>query len=96
MSGTNVHDLASEREARKKSLEMGGGGNDSGGMEARVARLETRLDGIHDVLTSIRERLSRLEGKIDNLPTTWVMLTAIVGSQVALLGFTFAILRFVR
>lgn len=42
----------------------------------------------------VEQRLARLEGVVANLPSTWVMLTAIAASQVTLLGFTFLILRY--
>lgn len=71
------------------------------GMEARVARLEDDfkearkdLKDIRDGIAGIRERLASLEGKIGNLPSTWVMVTTLAASQIALLGFTFAIIRF--
>jgi hypothetical protein len=38
--------------------------------------------------------LAYLRGRVENLPTTWVLLTSITASQAALLGFTFAMLRF--
>ena len=88
-------DLRREREDIVE-LEKGGGGDDSGGMDGRITRIETRLDALSEAMTALRERLAKIEGKIDNLPSTWVMVTTIVGSQVALLGFTFAILRFMR
>ena len=44
-------------------------------------------------LKVLRTDVAYLKGRIEQLPTTWVMLTAILGSMVALLGFTFVVLR---
>ena len=37
------------------------------GLGARMDRLEARMDGLEAVLKEIRDRLSRLEGKVDFL-----------------------------
>jgi hypothetical protein len=52
------------------------------------------IKGLDQRMGGIEQRLARLEGMISNLPSTWVMLTAIAASQVTLLGFTFPILRY--
>jgi hypothetical protein len=90
------------RDSRKaKPLESGAGGGDSGGMEPRIARLEEDVKELKaDVkslradLTAVRLDVAWLNGRVEQLPTTWVMLTSIVGSMVALLGFTFIVLRY--
>jgi hypothetical protein len=69
-------------------------------MEARVIRLEdqfgrietllTRLDGrlekLDDRVRNVEIELSGLKGKISQLPSTWAMMTAIIGSQIAFAG----------
>ena len=63
-------------------------------MEARVAHLEEDVQELKtDVKTVVRD-LAYLRGRMEQLPTTWVLLTSITASQAALLGFTFAMLRF--
>lgn len=54
----------------ERTLEPGGGGGDSGGMDgiaARVTRVEGRLDLIEHRLGAVEERMSRLEGRMDRL-----------------------------
>ena len=63
-------------------------------MEARVARLEDDVKDVRKDMKEVLSRLARLEGLVGQLPTTWVMLTAIIGSMIALLGFVFIILRY--
>lgn len=66
-------------------------------LEARVGRLEEDMKELKaDVreLGSLRQDLAYLRGRVEHLPATWVLLTSITASQAALLGFTFALLRF--
>jgi septal ring factor EnvC (AmiA/AmiB activator) len=69
-------------------------------LETRVAHLEEDMKELKaDVKTvvrdlgTLRQDLAYLRGRVENLPTTWVLLTSITASQAALLGFTFAMLR---
>lgn len=71
-----------ELERRMESLPKGGGDGTSGGMEARVARLEsdvehikttlqsldTRVSGVHSDVGSIKVTLGKLETSVSNLP----------------------------
>jgi archaellum component FlaC len=61
------------------------------GIRQQMAENDRQLRGL---VGGVEQRLARLEGVVANLPSTWVMLTAIAASQVALLGFTFLILRY--
>jgi hypothetical protein len=70
-------------------------------LEARVAHVEedvkelkTDMKTVVKDLGSLRQDLAYLRGRVEQLPTTWVLLTSITASQAALLGFTFAMLRF--
>ena len=76
-------------------------------MDARVSRLEddfkefrselrafrAELVGIRTDTGSIRGDLGELKGRIGSLPTTWVMLTGLIGSQVTLAGLVYAVAR---
>lgn len=71
-------------------------------MEARLSRLEedvrevrADLKALRNDVTGVRVDIAWLKGRVEQLPTTWVMLTAIIGSMVALLGFTFVVLRYI-
>ena len=37
------------------------------GLAARMDRLDSRMDGLAEVMREVRDRLSRLEGKVDFL-----------------------------
>lgn len=86
---------------RATELAGGDGGPHVPTMEQRVARLE---DDVKDVkadirtvktdLAAIRADLGYLKGRLENLPTTWVMVTTLLGSQAALLAFSFMLLRY--
>lgn len=45
-------------------LQSGGGGNNSGGMEARIAKLEARADGIEKRLDDIKTDIGRVETRL--------------------------------
>lgn len=68
-------------------------------LEPAIAVLATRLTSIEGRLTSIETRLgdlevtvARMEGRVSQLPTSWLMLTAIMPTVIAVTGGTAAIL----
>lgn len=90
-------------QGRKGSaLDSGGGPPHDPDMEVRVARLEDQFNRIEALLKGIDDRARRLEidagelkGRLAHLPTTWAMVTTVVGGQVALAGILFAAMRLV-
>lgn len=52
-----------------RTLKGGGGDGTFNDMEARVVKLEDKLDKVIERLGDVRERLVAVETKIDNLPT---------------------------
>lgn len=65
-----------------KGLRQGGDGGNSGGMEARVAKLETDVEYIkRDVsqlagdMRDVRDRMTRLETRVDHLPSKGFIVT---------------------
>jgi len=48
-----------------EALTHGGGGGDSGGMDKRIDRLETKMDRVEERLTSIEVTLARIDTKLD-------------------------------
>ncbi len=46
-----------------------------------------------DMKTAVRD-LSSMRGRLEHLPTTWVLIGTVAASQVTLLGFVFAMLKF--
>jgi len=86
-----------ERAPTPDDVDFGGGGDNSGGMSDlpfRVGRLEDDVKELRADMKVVRADLAWLKGRIEQLPTTWVLVTTIAASQAALLGFTFAILRY--
>jgi hypothetical protein len=63
-------------------------------LEARVAHLEEDVKDLMTDMKTVVKDLAYLRGRVENLPTTWILLTSIAASQAALLGFTFTMLRF--
>ncbi len=70
-------------------------------MEVRVAHLEEYVRDIKGILRSSDSRLTGIEvgiaelrGRMQNLPTAWLMLTAIIGGQMTLVGLLYAAMRF--
>ena len=83
------------------ALDGGSGGPHDRGMEIRVAHLEEDVREIKVILRSMDTRMGSIEvgvgelrGAMQNLPTAWLMLTAIVTGQITLAGLLFVALRF--
>lgn len=88
-------------------LVSGGGGPHDPGMEPRVAVLEqiakeTRealiavkgdLVGIRADISAMRSEVGWLKGRVEQLPSTWVLVTTIVTAMATLLGSVIAIMR---
>ncbi len=69
MNSDNVHELPTalaEAYRQLENLPKGGGGGTYDGMEARVARLETKMDKVEERLTSIEVLLARIDAKLDS------------------------------
>lgn len=69
-------------------------------MEVRVARLEEQFTRIEALLRGIDDRVRRFEldaaelkGRIASLPTTWAMVTTMIGGQITLAGLVLVMLR---
>ena len=69
-------------------------------MEKRVTRLEEQFTRIELLLRTIDDRVRRFEldgaeskGRIAGLPTTWAMVTTMIGGQITLAGLVFVILK---
>lgn len=67
-----------------------------GRIETLLERLEARLERLAEGQAKLREEVAELRGRVANLPTAWLMLTAIVGGQLTLAGLLFVVLRFAR
>ena len=44
--------------------------------------------------SKLRADLAYVRGKIEHIPTTWMMVTIMIGGQISLLAFVFALLRY--
>ena len=62
-------------------------------LEQRVERLEDESREFRDDLRQIRTDLAFIRGRLENLPSSWVMLTGIIGGQIALAGVLIAASR---
>ncbi len=59
-----------------------------------MKEVKTDIRSVKTDLAAIRADLGYLKGRLENLPTTWVMVTTLLGSQAALLAFAFMLLRY--
>lgn len=80
----------------------GGGGPHGPDLDARMTRLEeqysrieTLLRGVDDRLRKVETDIAELKGRVANLPSTWAMVTTMLGGQITLAGFLIAIIRIV-
>ncbi len=69
-------------------------------MEARVARLEDQFGRIEALLRGIDDRMRKFEvdaaemkGRLSGLPSTWALVTTVIGGQITLVGLLFAALK---
>ncbi len=63
-------------------------------LTARVTRLEEDVKELRADMKSVVRDMSFVRGRVEHLPTTWVLVTGVIGSQAALLGFVFAMLKY--
>jgi uncharacterized coiled-coil protein SlyX len=64
-------------------------------LEEQYSRIETLLRGLDDRLRKVESDIAELRGRVANLPSTWAMITTMLGGQVTLAGFLIAIVRIV-
>ncbi len=65
-----------------------------GRIEDRVGRIDDRVEQLGDRVRHIEIDVAELKGRIVNLPTTWAMITTMIGGQIALAGILLAAFRF--
>ncbi len=70
------------------------------GIDERTRRLEADGAEFRSLLRGIDERVRRVEidlaenkGRLVNLPTTWAMITTVIGGQITLAGLVLIILK---
>ena len=98
-SGGNIYPFPLQDSDR---VVPGGGPPHGPGVEARVARLEDQFGRIEALLRGTDDRVHRLEvdssemkGRLSGLPSTWALVTTIIGGQITLVGLLFAALRLI-
>ena len=62
-------------------------------METRITRLEDDFRSLKADLSAIRTDVSYLRGRIESLPTTWQLITAVIGGNVSVAAVIFAALK---
>jgi hypothetical protein len=75
---------------RVEGLQPPGGGDDYGGMETRIARLEEDSKEIRADLKALRVDAAEIKGRISQLPTIWQLISLVFG----ILGGAFVIAKF--
>ena len=87
MSESKVHLLNIGPIARR--LDVGGEPTDNGAMEARIAKIETRLDQVDDRLTRVEVKLEHIDKEVSNFK--WWVIAQIAAGLLAVLGTGIAI-----
>lgn len=87
MSESKVHLLNIGPIARR--LDVGGEPPDNGAMEARIAKIETRLDQVDDRLTRVEVKLDHIDKEVSNFK--WWVIAQIAAGLLAVLGTGIAI-----
>jgi len=71
-------------------------------VEARVARLEDQFGRIEVLLRGIDDRMRKFEvdaaemkGRLSGLPSTWALVTTVIGGQTTLVDLLFAALTLI-
>lgn len=98
-NGGNIYPFPSQDGDRVVS---GGSPPHDPGMEARVARLEDQFGRIEVLLRGIDDRMRKFEvdaaemkGRLSGLPSTWALVTTVIGGQITLVGLLFAALKLI-
>lgn len=63
-------------------------------MEARVAKLEADMSEVKGDLKSLLKDVSEIKGRVASMPTAWQLLGMNLTIVLAVMGATFAIIRF--
>ena len=63
-------------------------------LEARLARVEVVVEEIRKELQSIRVDLARIEGRLQNIPTTFQLIYMQGGFVLVIFAAAFALLRY--
>ena len=79
--------------AKREPLFSGGGGPDDPGTMARISRLEDDIKAIRSDGSATRADVAYIRGRLETLPTTWQMITTILGTAVAVVGMLIAAAR---
>jgi hypothetical protein len=69
---------------REPVLATTGGGPHDPDMEARLTRLEGDFLAMHADLSATRADTAYIRGRLESLPTTWSMITAIIAGNLSL------------
>ncbi len=64
------------------------------GFDTKFDRLETRFGILDDRVRRLEIDIGEVKGRFMNIPSTWALITTIIGGQIALAGMVFTALRF--
>jgi hypothetical protein len=60
-------------------------------LEEDMADIKTALEKLGDKIDALSVVVHRMDGKLSQLPTTWQMITAMIGSPLVVIGAAWAI-----
>jgi hypothetical protein len=58
-----------------------------------LARIERRMASIDELMRKVEITVAEMNGRMTNLPSTWAMITTMLGGQIAFAGTIVAVLH---
>jgi hypothetical protein len=98
--GINGHLGAMDKRMGALEDRMGGLEHRMGAIENRMGAIEGRMGGLEDRITVLDDRVRKLEidggelrGRVYNLPSTWAVVTTVIGGQITLAALLLGALK---
>jgi archaellum component FlaC len=64
-------------------------------LDNRIGSLDDRVGRLDDRVRNVEVGLAELKGRVSQLPSTWAMITAVIGGQIATIGMVAALFKLV-
>jgi len=88
--GDGPHDHGMEQRVARLEADVGEIKATLGRLEPMLVRMASEFTEFRTEMARTREDMARLDGRVSQLPTTWQLMTGVVG----VIGFVFLLLRF--
>jgi hypothetical protein len=91
--GINGHVGALDKRMGALEGRMGAIENRMGAIEGRMGGLEDRITGLDDRVRKLEIGSGELRGRVYNLPSTWAVVTTVIGGQITLAALLLGALK---